>query len=68
MDCEELIDSLWQEAEKKISVITRETGEEETRIAREALLRISRLREDSQLRCSSAARKRSSSTLRVLPE
>ena len=63
MDCEELIDSLWKEAEKKISAITRETGEEEIRIAGEALLRISRLREDGQLRCSSAAIKRSEETL-----
>ena len=63
MNCEELIGSLWQEAEKKIGALIRETDEEEARIAREALLRINRLREDSQIRCSSAARKRSEETL-----
>ena len=63
MNCEELIESLWREAEKKIGSIIRETGEEETRIANEAHLRISRLREDSQQRCSSASRKRTEETL-----
>jgi V/A-type H+/Na+-transporting ATPase subunit E len=63
MNCEELIESLWQEAENKISVIIRETGEEETRIINEALLKISRLREDSQKRCSSASRKLTEGTL-----
>ena len=63
MNCEELIESLWQEAEKKIGAIIRETGEEETRIAKEALLRISRLREDSQQRCFAASGKRTEETL-----
>ncbi len=63
MDCEELIESLWQEAEKKIGVIVRETGEEETRIVQEALLRVSHLREDIQQRCSSDSRKRTEETL-----
>ena len=58
MNCEELIESLWKEAEKKIGAIIRETGEEESKIEKEALLRISRLREESQRRCSSASRKR----------
>ena len=63
MNCEELIESLWQEAEKKISEIIRETDEEENRIAKEALLRISRLREDSQQRCASESEKRTEETL-----
>ncbi len=63
MNCEELIESLWQEAEKKIAAIIRETDEEEARINKEALLRISRLREDSQQRCSSASGKRTEETL-----
>jgi len=63
MNCEELIGSLWQDAEKKIGAILRETEEEEERITKEALLRISRSREDSQLRCSSAARKRKEETV-----
>jgi vacuolar-type H+-ATPase subunit E/Vma4 len=63
MNCEELIESLWHEAEKKIGAIIRETGEEETRIIKEALLRISLLREDSQQLCSSASRKRTEETL-----
>jgi vacuolar-type H+-ATPase subunit E/Vma4 len=58
VNCEELIASLWQEAEKKIGAIIRETGEEESKIEKEARLRISRLREESQQRCSSASRKR----------
>jgi vacuolar-type H+-ATPase subunit E/Vma4 len=53
MNCEQLIETLWQEAEKKIAAIVRETDEEETRISKETILRISRLREDSQQRCSS---------------
>lgn len=63
MNCEELIESLWHEAEKKISAIIRETGEEVTRINKEALLRISRLREDGRQRCSSASRKQTEETL-----
>ena len=63
MNCEELIESLWQEAEKKISAIIRETDEEEARVTKEALLRINRLREDSQLHCSSARRKQTEATL-----
>ena len=63
MNCEELIESLWQEAEKKIVAIIRETGEEETRINKEALLRINRLREDSQQRCLAASEKRTEETL-----
>jgi V/A-type H+/Na+-transporting ATPase subunit E len=63
MNCEELIGSLWQEAEKKIGTIIRETDEEETRITMETHVRISRLREDSQLSCSSATRKRTEETL-----
>jgi V/A-type H+-transporting ATPase subunit E len=63
VNCEELIGSLWQEAEKKISAIIRETDEEEARVTKEALLRISRLREDSQLHCSSATRKQTEATL-----
>jgi V/A-type H+-transporting ATPase subunit E len=63
MNCEELIESLWQEAEKKIDVIIRETDEEESRIVQEALLRISRLREDSQQRCSSDSGKQTEEAL-----
>jgi V/A-type H+-transporting ATPase subunit E len=63
MNCEELIEALWLEAEKKIATIIRETGEVETRINKEALLRINRLREDSQHRCSSASKKRTEETL-----
>ena len=63
MNCEELIESLWQEAEKKIGAIIRETSEEETRIVKEALLKISRLREDSQQHCSSASRKQTEETI-----
>lgn len=63
MNCEELIGSLWQEAEKKISAIIREAGEEETRINKEALLRISRLREESQQRCSLASARQTEEAL-----
>lgn len=63
MNCEELIESLWQEAEKKIGVIIRETGEEESRINNEALLRINRLREDSQQHCFAASGKRTEEAL-----
>ena len=63
MNCEELIESLWQEAEKKIGAIIRETDEEETRINNEALLRINRLREDCQQRCFAASGKRTEETL-----
>jgi len=55
MNCEELIESLWQEAEKKIAAIGRETEEEESGIVKEALIRISRLREESQQNSSSAS-------------
>ena len=58
MNCEELIGSLWEGAEKKIGAIIREADEEEARIAGEALLSIGRLREESQQRCSSVSRKR----------
>lgn len=63
MNCEELIGSLWQEAEKKIGAIIRETEEEENRINNEALLKISSLREDSQQRCFAASRKQTEETL-----
>ncbi len=63
MNCEELIESLWQEAEKKIAAIVRETGEEETGVAKDALLRISRLKEDSQQRCFVASGRRTEETL-----
>lgn len=63
MNCEELIGSLWQEAEKKIAAISRETEEEETRIVKEALLKINRLQEESQQHCSSASGKRTEETL-----
>jgi len=63
MNCEELIESLWKEAEKKIGVINRETTEEESRIITEALLKISCLREDSQQLCSSASGKRTEDAL-----
>ena len=63
MNCEELIETLWQEAEKKIVAIGRETDEEETRISKETLLRISRLREESQQLCSSASGKQTEEIL-----
>jgi vacuolar-type H+-ATPase subunit E/Vma4 len=63
MDCEELLEALRQEAEKKIAVIIREAAEEETRIVNEALLKISRLREDSQRLCSSVSGKRTADIL-----
>ena len=63
MNCEELIGSLWQEAEKKISAILRDSGEEEARIVEEALLRIRRLREESQQLCSSVSGKRTEEIL-----
>lgn len=63
MNCEELLESLRQEAEKKITAIIHETDEEETRTGNETLLRISRLREDSHERCSSESRKRTEETL-----
>jgi len=63
VNCEELIGSLWQEAEKKIAAILRDTGEEETRIVEDALLRIRRLREESQELCSSVSGKRTEEIL-----
>lgn len=46
MNYEELIDSLWQEAEKKIEILHRETAEEESKIGEETLRAIARIRND----------------------
>jgi V/A-type H+-transporting ATPase subunit E len=58
MNYEELIESLWQEAEKKIETMIRETSEEESKIEKEAMLTLSRIRDDGQQHSSYESAKR----------
>ena len=46
MNYEELIESLWLEAEKKIEAMLRETAEEESQIEKEAMLTVNHIRND----------------------
>jgi V/A-type H+-transporting ATPase subunit E len=63
MNYEELIESLWQEAEKKIETMIQETSEEESKIEKETMLTLSCIRDDSQQHCSSESAKRAEEIL-----
>jgi V/A-type H+-transporting ATPase subunit E len=58
MNYEELIESLWKEAEKKIETMIRETDEEESKIEKETLLALGRIRNDGQHYSTSESAKR----------
>lgn len=63
MNGQELIASIWQESEKKIRAMIRETDEEETRIEQDVMQALGRIRDEGRQHCSSASEKRTEEIL-----
>jgi len=63
MNYEELLESLWQESEKKIGAMIRETDEEEARIEQDVMQTLSRIRDEGQQHCVSTWAKRTEEIL-----